>query len=142
MVLRLVLLVQYYFGQATVDAKLVSPILILIVAITGISSFATPNYSLALSFRLIRFGYILLASIGGFLGILFGVIIHFILLTTVYTFGIPYFVSYNKYEVKPFRDGIFLSPPCLNSFRPPFLNQLDKIKSPKISRKWDKRKEV
>ncbi|MBO5857415.1 MAG: spore germination protein, partial [Clostridia bacterium] len=36
-------------GQAAVSANLVSPIAIIIVAITGIGSFATPNYALNFS---------------------------------------------------------------------------------------------
>ena len=129
-------------GQASVDANLVSPILIFIVAITGICSFATPNYSLALGFRFIRFMYIILASFMGFLGIFFGLILHLIYISSLSTFGIPYMILYSNYQAKPFRDGIALAPIWLDSFRPPFLKPLDKRKSSDISRKWDKRKEV
>jgi len=123
-------------GQATVDANLVSPILILVISLTGISSFATPNYSLGLSFRILRFAYIFLASISGLLGIALGIVIHLIILCGSYTFNIPYFASFGEYQKKPFRDGIVLFPSWLNSFRPPFLKTLDNTKSEHISRKW------
>ena len=129
-------------GQASVDANLVSPILIFIVAITGICSFATPNYSLALGFRFIRFMYIILASFMGFLGILFGLILHLIYICSLSTFDIPYMILFSNYQAKPFRDGIAISPIWLDSFRPPFLKPLDKRKSSDISRKWVKRKDV
>ena len=45
-------------GQAAVDAGIVSPILIIIVAITGITSFAIPDYYLAFHCRIWRFAYI------------------------------------------------------------------------------------
>ena len=45
-------------GEAAVNANIVSPILIIIVAITGICSFAIPDFSLGFSLRLWRFFYI------------------------------------------------------------------------------------
>lgn len=53
-------------GQAAVAANIVSPILIIIVAVTGIGSFAIPNFGLGLSYRLLRFIFIFLASMAGF----------------------------------------------------------------------------
>jgi len=47
----------------------VSPILIIIVAITAICSFAIPDFSLGFSLRIYRFIYIILGYICGFLGI-------------------------------------------------------------------------
>ena len=58
-----------YCGQAAVSANLVSPILIIIVAITAICSFAIPDFSLGFSLRIYRFIYIILGYICGFLGI-------------------------------------------------------------------------
>lgn len=54
-------------GQAAVQAGLVSPFMVIIVAMTGISSFAIPNYAASVSIRLIRF-FILIAS--GTMGLL------------------------------------------------------------------------
>ena len=56
-------------GQAAVDAGIVSPILIIIVAITGITSFAIPDYYLAFHCRVSRFAYIILGFLAGLLGI-------------------------------------------------------------------------
>jgi len=47
-------------GQAIVSANIVSPILVIIVALTGISTFAVPNFSLNYSYRILRFIYIFL----------------------------------------------------------------------------------
>ncbi|HHW49252.1 MAG TPA: spore germination protein, partial [Clostridiaceae bacterium] len=63
-------------GQAAVAANIVSPILIIIVAVTGIGSFAIPNFSLGFSLRVIRFAYIFLGALAGFLGIALGMYIH------------------------------------------------------------------
>nr|WP_243467533.1 spore germination protein [Acetivibrio straminisolvens] len=53
-------------GQAAVAANIVSPILIIVVAVTGIGSFAIPNFSMGFSFRILRFVYVFLAAIAGF----------------------------------------------------------------------------
>lgn len=47
-------------GQAAVSAGIVSPILIIIIAITAISSFAIPDFSFGFHLRLMRFIFILL----------------------------------------------------------------------------------
>lgn len=43
-------------GQAAVDARLVSPVLLIIVAVGLMASFNIPNYEAALSLRFLRFG--------------------------------------------------------------------------------------
>ncbi|MBQ3464054.1 MAG: spore germination protein, partial [Clostridia bacterium] len=53
-------------GQAAVSAKIVSPSMIIVIAITGIGSFATSDYSLSWSFRVMKVILIFLASLLGF----------------------------------------------------------------------------
>lgn len=127
-------------GQATVDAHLVSPMLILIVAITAISSFATPSYRLAFSFRILRFVYIIFAAFMGFLGILFFAIVHLVILCSIYCYGIPYMLSLGKYTKQKFRDGIVLAPIWLDNFRPPFMEPLDIKKAKRYARQWNIKK--
>ena len=43
-------------GQAAVAAGITSNIMIIIIAVTTIASFATPNYTLEISLRFLRFG--------------------------------------------------------------------------------------
>ena len=42
-------------GQAAVSAGIVSPVLVIVVAMTGISSFAIPDFSFSFHLRLYRF---------------------------------------------------------------------------------------
>ncbi|MEV2478697.1 spore germination protein [Paenibacillus larvae] len=60
-------------GQAAVQARLVSNIMVIVVAITAISSFILPNLELGAGIRLIRFPIMLLASVLGMVGIVAGV---------------------------------------------------------------------
>ena len=81
-------------GDAAVSASIVSPILVIIVAITGLSSFAIPNYSLSFHFRLTRFIYTILGALGGLLGLAFGLFIYAAVLCSLKSFGVPYLSPY------------------------------------------------
>ena len=53
-----------------------SPILIIIVAITGIASFAITDFSFGFHLRFFRFIFVLLGYIAGFLGISIGMFVY------------------------------------------------------------------
>ncbi|WP_267459347.1 spore germination protein [Brevibacillus composti] len=50
-------------GQSAVEAGIVSPIMVVVVALTAISNFAFPQYTAAISIRLLRFVMMLGASV-------------------------------------------------------------------------------
>lgn len=85
-------------GQAAVTANIVSPIVVIIVALTALSSMALPNEEFAAAFRLLKYGFLFL---GGYLGI-FGLVIgiYFVLahLAGLLSFGLPYLTPFVKKE--------------------------------------------
>lgn len=122
-------------GQAAVEANIVSPILIIIVAITAICSFAVPDFSLSFHFRIMKFIYILLGAMAGFLGIAAGVCVHLIVICNMKSFGV-YYLETNPLKKNNVGNGIVLSPAFDRENRSGFL----KSKRPKIqdeiSMKW------
>lgn len=82
-------------GQAAVEAGIVSPLMIIIVAITTISSFAIPSYELSAGFRIWRFILIACAAIFGLYGIMLGVIILGTHLIKLDSFGVPFTSPYS-----------------------------------------------
>ena len=78
-------------GQAAVEAKLVSPILIIVVAITALGTYTIPDYSLSRAVQMLRFVYILGASLGGFFGIAVLVFLTLAPISLTQSFGIPFF---------------------------------------------------
>lgn len=56
-------------GQAAVEAGIISPIMVIIISVTAISSFTIPSYNLNLATRLFRVPYMLAAVIFGFYGL-------------------------------------------------------------------------
>lgn len=77
-------------GQAAVQAGIVSSAMVIVVALTGISSFTTPAFNAALSIRLLRFSVMICAAFLGF----YGIVIFSIMLTAhmcaLRSFGEPY----------------------------------------------------
>lgn len=122
-------------GQAAVDASIVSPILIIIVSFTGICSFSIPDFSLSFHFRIMRFVYILLGSLAGFVGIAAGICVHLSILSNLKSFGVNY-LGKSIFNTNKSGNGIVLSPAYRREDRSDFL----KSKRPKlqdtISMKW------
>ena len=77
-------------GQVAVQAGLVSPILIVIIALTGLGSFTMPNFSMALAIRILRFIFILAGGIAGFYGISLAFIVIATLSCYMKSFGVPF----------------------------------------------------
>lgn len=121
-------------GQAAVDANIVSPILIIVVAITGICSFAIPDFSLGFHCRLFQFVYIIMGYWLGFLGIAITLFIHFLITINLKSFGYPYLQPYAP--VTKDHKGIILSPAWKRENRSGFLNTKRPIKQNKISMQW------
>ena len=122
-------------GEAAVSANIVSPILIIIVAITAISSFAIPDFSLGFHLRISRFAYTILGALCGFLGIGIGIFIHLITLCSLKSFGVPYLSPYMpKSNVR--NNGYMLRPVWKREKRSDFLNAKRTTVQDKISMKW------
>jgi len=77
-------------GTAAVDAGMVSPLLLIVVALSGLGSYALPDYSLSFAFRM---GQMLLLIAGGLLGLpgVCLVLVFFIMrVSGMQSFGRPY----------------------------------------------------
>ncbi|REE94354.1 spore germination protein KA [Paenibacillus taihuensis] len=77
-------------GEAAVQAGFISAPIVMIVAGTGIASFAFPSYSLALPFRILRFPLLILGGCLGLYGVAIGLLFIIIHLVTLKSFGVPY----------------------------------------------------
>ncbi|MCX7923322.1 MAG: spore germination protein [Clostridia bacterium] len=129
-------------GQAAVAANIVSPILIIVVAVTGIGSFAIPNFALGFAFRILRFGYIFLGAMAGFLGITTGLFLHGLWLVSAKSYGVPFMSPLApKVRVGGYENLLARAPIWKQEVRPDYLNPKDTRRQPKISRGWVQKKE-
>lgn len=115
-------------GEAAVSAGIVSPIMVIVVAITAIASFALPSYDIAIPLRMLRFGLILAASIY----VLFGIILVYIMinihLVRLKSFGVPFTAPFAPQFTHDFRDVIIRVPLMFLRRRPQVLQTDDKVR--------------
>jgi spore germination protein KA len=97
-------------GEAAVNAGLVSEIMVIVVAITGIASFLIPHYIQGTAFRMLRFPLMLLAGTLGLLGVMFGVIGISIHLCCLRTFGTPYLSPVAPMKLRDLKDVFIRAP--------------------------------
>ncbi|MGI5838666.1 MAG: spore germination protein [bacterium] len=122
-------------GQAAVAANVVSPLLIIIVAVTGLSSFALPDISTSFAFRLYRFGYILLAAGFGFFGVAVGLFLQMCQAAGLYSFGVPMLAPVGPRLAKS-SDLILRGFVWQQDRRPDELQTRDSWRQPRRSRGW------
>ena len=77
-------------GSAAVDAGIVSAAMVIVVAITAISSFILPSFTMSMSIRMLRFPMMALAASFGLFGILVGFIALILHMCNLRSFGVPY----------------------------------------------------
>ena len=140
MVQQLELLGGIILGEAAVTANLVSPILIIIVAITAICSFSIPDFSFNFTIRIYRFLYIFLANMGGFLGIGVGIIIQTFFLCNLKSFGCPYLTPFMLRNTKRSLSSYFLPPIWKRENRSNVVNSKKKYSQKRISMVWKQNK--
>jgi spore germination protein len=84
-------------GQSSVEAGLITPLAVIVVALTSIASFTIPSYNFSTSLRMIRFAFILLAGTMGLFGISIGLCLLIVHLCTLKSFGIPYMTPFSSF---------------------------------------------
>ncbi len=86
-------------GQALVDANLVNLTVVIIVALTAILVFVIPNYSLALSIRILKFIFMFAAWVAGVFGIIITLIICLSSLCDIEYCGMEYMYPFVDSEI-------------------------------------------
>ena len=122
-------------GQAAVTAKIVSPIMVIVIAVTGLASYSIPEYRLASTFRLLRLIYIVLAMVMGLVGMACGFLIFTAILCSLKSFGMPYLAPVAPKTI-PGGDVILRKPTHMQERRPDELNTQDGIRQGAVSRPW------
>lgn len=118
-------------GQAAVDAKIISPMIVIIVAITAISTFAIPDYSLTTAFRIIRYVFIVISALFGLYGFLLGLLILIAHLSSLESFKTPYLAPYtatDKNNYSDLKDTILRFPLFMQNRRPIFARDQQKTR--------------
>ncbi|PKM79948.1 MAG: spore germination protein [Firmicutes bacterium HGW-Firmicutes-14] len=97
-------------GQAAVEAGIVSQAMVIVVALTGISSFAIPAYNAAVAGILLRVPLVILAGFFGLFGILTGLSLILIHLCGLKVFGINYLSIVTSAGEGEYKDFVVRAP--------------------------------
>ncbi|AGB40048.1 spore germination protein, GerA family [Halobacteroides halobius DSM 5150] len=97
-------------GNAAVNAGLVSPSMVIVVALTTLGSFTTPNYNAAIALRILRYILMVLASSFGLYGLMLGLIGITVHLASLKSFGIPYLTPFAPSRISDLKDSIVRFP--------------------------------
>ncbi|MGM7722768.1 spore germination protein [Metabacillus sp. Hm71] len=97
-------------GEAAINANIASPAIVILVALTGIASFAMPHYSIAIGIRLLQFPLMVLAAVLGGFGIMIGYLLIMLHLTYLRSLGQPYFSPLTPFRPKQLLDVLIRAP--------------------------------
>ncbi|MCZ8520789.1 MULTISPECIES: spore germination protein [Paenibacillus] len=117
-------------GEAAVSAGIVSPIMVIVVAVTAIASFALPSYSFAITLRIIRFGVMISASIFGLYGLIMCYVMINIHLVNLRSFGVPYSAPFAPQLMRDWKDLVLRAPLVFLTKRPRLVRAEDEVRQP------------
>jgi len=112
-------------GEAAVAAGIVSPIMVIIVSLTAITSFALPTYTFAMTLRVIRFGVMMAAAFFGLYGVILVYIMINIHIVNLKSFGIPYSTPFAPNFPRDWKDVILRAPITMLDQRPQMMQTDD-----------------
>lgn len=110
-------------GDASVRAGIVSPVMVVIIAITAIASFSIPSYDMGYTIRILRFVMLVLGAILGLYGIMLGILALLIHLASLRSFGVNYLSPIAPVNFKDLKDVAARFPWWAMSERPSFANK-------------------
>ncbi|MCM3762255.1 spore germination protein [Alkalihalobacillus oceani] len=117
-------------GQAAVEANIISPVIVIVVALSGLSSFAIADISFNYTIRLSRFIFIFCAAAFGMFGLVGCYVLWTIYLCSITSFGVPFLAPLAPHFTSA-GDTIFRRNIRNEIWRPAFLKLKDMQKNQK-----------
>lgn len=113
-------------GQAAVQANIVSPLMVIVVAFTGIATFTIPQFNLGITVRLLRFPLMITAALLGLFGVMVSLLAILLHLCSLRSFGVPYLSPITPFNWQGFKDSLVLAPHWSRRLRPQELVQYNR----------------
>ena len=123
-------------GEAAVTAQLVSPLLVIVVAVSSIASFVVPLFVVERGVRLLRFPIMILGASMGLYGIMAGMAAVVAVQCALTSFGQPYMIPVAPFDPEALKDLIVRMPPWKSDMRPKWLHTGNKRRQGQIVRDW------
>lgn len=125
-------------GQAAVTAKLVSPVLVVVVALTGLASYILPEYRFAFSLRICQYVFLLVGGLTGLVGISIVMVLLLIDLAGMESFGMPFLAPIVPRTAM--RDRVRELLGAQTDMRSDALNPIRIVKQEGDGKQWQRRK--
>lgn len=123
-------------GQAAIKAGIVSSSTLLIIGISIIAAFLTPNYDMSLAVRFIRFPMLILSNYLGLLGLTAGFFFLLVHICSLESLGVPYFSFHNE----EYKDIFVRSPLWTMNKRPDSIPNNNPIRQTDFRKKFRRKK--
>ncbi|QQE80839.1 spore germination protein [Alicyclobacillus sp. SO9] len=113
-------------GDAAVNAGIVSPGMVIVVATTGVASFTLASYSFVNTTRVLQFAFLTLAGLMGLYGVMIGGLILVTHLVSLRSYGVPYMTPVAPATLGDMRDAVFRAPWWAMKTRPAMYHLQDR----------------
>ncbi len=107
-------------GQAAVSASIISPILIIVIALTGLGNYTLPDYGVGLGIQISRLAVVAAGALMGIYGIVLLVGLMLVYLCGMTSFGEPYMAPVAPYRVH--NSDILIRAPLWKQIKPLYLS--------------------
>lgn len=97
-------------GDAAISAGIASPIMVIVVALTGIASFSIPQYGIAISLRILRFPLMVSAAVMGGFGMMICFLFILLHICKLRSLGQPYLAPLAPLRLPEIRDVLLRIP--------------------------------
>ncbi len=108
----------FVIGNTVVQAGLINPLLVVVVATTAIASYSMPSYPFSMALRWVRVPMLILASTLGLYGVILGVLAVTIHLCSLRSFGESYLAAFNIDLLAQWNDSLVRLPAPILKKRP------------------------
>nr|MBR4280032.1 spore germination protein [Clostridia bacterium] len=125
-------------GSAAVDAHLVHPLLLIVVAVASLGSYAVPDYSLGIALRIGQLLMVLAGSVFGVYGMVLMIAAGTVRLCNLTSLGSPYAAPFSPQRARN-PDGLTRSPLWMQRWRTWLSAADDRLRVRGPMRRWDRR---
>lgn len=109
-VLTVTVFASITLGQQAVEAQLVQPATLVVLSASYVMSTLVPIYSLARVYKRLTMRFIVLGTLLGLYGILVGLIVLLLHLSSLRSFGVPYLSPLAPFQMQDQKDTVFRLP--------------------------------
>ena len=125
-------------GSAAVDAHLVHPLLLIVVAVASLGSYAVPDYSLGIALRIGQLLMVLAGSVFGVYGMVLMVAVGAVRLCSLTSLGSPFAAPYSPPRAHN-PDGVTRAPLWKQRWRTWLSAADERLRVRGTMRRWDRR---